>query len=191
MRSLLPLVVLVCCPLAARADAGSGSAGSASASPEDFVPDAWFTAHGATAPSKELQQPCCCIEITVGSPGELGLRCLDAEGVNDHESAQIGVRTVIQVVRAKKVVKVLDAWTGFLNMDSPAHTPPMIDSDVTFDKTGRTATVTESGKGRLKCDHLDKPSPQDGDFERIRRQWIDRVCASRGTYHWRGGRYQR
>ena len=115
MRLLLASVVLVCavlaCPLTATADAGS--AGSASASIDVTHPDAWLTAHGVNHPPHDLHDPCCCVEITVGSPAEHALQCRDGQDVGDGQSAPISIRDVIRVVRAKKAVTVLDVWTEF------------------------------------------------------------------------------
>jgi hypothetical protein len=193
MRLLLASIVLVCevlaCPLTARADAGS--AGSASASIEVADPDAWLTAHGVKNPSHALHDPCCCVEITVGSPAEHALQCRDGQDVADGQSAPIAIRDVIRVVRAKKAVTVLDVWTQFENMDKRPGSPPVIKLELTLDGSGRTFTGVDPGDSENRCDGLRKPSMQDTRSDRIYREWIDRICASRGTYRWRGGRFQR
>ena len=193
MRLLLASVVLVCtvlaCPLTARGDAGS--AGSASASIDVIDPDAWLKAHGVKNPPHDLHDPCCCVEITVGSPAEHALQCRDGLDVGDGQSAPIAIRGIIRVVRAKKAVTVLDVWTEFENMDSPPGSPPVIKLELTLDGSGRTFTAIDPGDSRNRCDGLRKPSAQDTRSDRIYREWIDRICAGRGTYRWRGGRFQR
>jgi hypothetical protein len=167
------------------------SAGSASAPNDVADPDAWLTAHGVKNPPHDLHDPCCCVEITVGSPGEPALRCRDGQDVADGQSASIAIRDVIRVVRAKKAVTVLDVWTELANMDSPRGSPPTIKLELTLDGSGRTFTAVDPGDGRNRCDRLPKPSAQDTRSDRIYREWIDRICAGRGTYRWRGGRFQR
>jgi hypothetical protein len=151
----------------------------------------WFKAHGVNKPPKDLCDPCCCVEITVGKPAEQALQCRDAEGVNDGESAPIAIRDVVWVVRAKKAVTVLDVWTEFQNMDDRPGSPSVIKLELTLDSKGRTFTATDPGTSRNSCDSLRKPTAQDTQGERIYRQWIDRVCAARGTYRWRDRRFKR
>ena len=148
-------------------------------------------AHGVKKPPHTLHDPCCCVEITVGRPAERALQCRDAQDVNDGESAPIAIRDVIQVVRAKRAVTVLDVWTEFQNMDDRPGSPSVIKLQWTLDSSGRTFTATDPGDSRNRCDSLRKPTAQDTKGERVYREWIDRVCASRGTYRWRGGRFRR
>ena len=180
---------MLACPLTARAD--TGSAGSASASIDVTDPDAWLKAHGVKNPPHDLQQPCCCVEITVGSPAEHALQCRDGQDVGDEQSALIAIRDIIRVVRAKKAVTVLDVWTEFENMDISPRWPPVIKLELTLDGSGRTFTAIDPGDSRNRCASLRKPSAQDTRSDRIYREWIDRICAGRGTYRWRSGRFQR
>ena len=193
MRLCLASVVLVCAvsarPLTATADAGS--AGSASTSIDVTDPDAWLTAHGVKHLPHDLHDPCCCVEITVGSPAEPALQCRDGQDVGDGQSAPIAIRVVIRVVRAKQVVTVLDVWTEFANMDSPRGSPPVIKLELTRDGSGRSVTALDPGGSMNRCDSLRKPSAQDTRSDRIYREWIDRICAGRGTYRWRDGRFRR
>ena len=193
MRLRLASVVLVsavwACPLTAMADAGS--AGSASASIAVADPDAWLTAHGVKHLPHDLHDPCCCVEIAIGSPAKHALQCRDGQDVADGQSAPIAIRVVIRVVRAKQPVTVLDVWTELENMDHPPGSPPVIKLELTLDGSGRSFTASDAGNSMNRCDSLRKPSAQDTRSDRIYRAWIDRICAGRGTYRWRDGRFQR
>jgi hypothetical protein len=182
MRLVVASVVLVCAVLACPITAESA--------PPDVDAAAWLTAHGVKPP-KNLHDPCCCVERTAGTSAEAALHCRDATGVAVPESATIAIRDVIWVVRGGKAVTVFDAWTAFENMDNPPGSPPMIALELTFDSSSRTITAVDPGASRHRCDRRPKPSAKDSAGERIYRQWIDRICAGRGTYRWRGRRFQR
>ena len=190
LSASVPLIsALLACSRTARADAGS--AGSASGSADVTDPDAWLTAHGVKNPPHDLHDPCCCVEITIGSRAEHALRCRDGQELGDEHSAAIAIRDVIRVVRAKKAVTVLDVWTELENMDDSPGSPPVIKVELTLDGSGRTVTAIDRGDSRNRCDSLPKPSAEDTSSDRTYRQWIDRICAGRGTYRWRGGRFRR
>jgi hypothetical protein len=136
---------------------------------------------------------CCCVEIIIGSPAEPALRCRAGQefGVQDRDAQTVwlAIRDVIRVVRVKKAVTVFQLWTEFENMDRPP--PPVIKLNLTLDGSGRTFTAVDPDDSGNRCDSLRKPSAQDTKTDRVYREWIDRICSGRGTYRWRGGRFQR
>jgi len=165
--------------------AGGASGGSGAAAPPDVEDgDAWLVAHGSKDPEKRLGNACCCVEVRVGRPAERALDCKEEEPGGEPESADIAVKEVIRVVRAGKVVKVLDAWVGLENLDRPYRSPPWLALRLAVDASGRAATIVDPGDSRYACKGARRGSAE---FDR----WLERVCASRGTYRWRGGRFVR
>ena len=146
---------------------------------------AWLTARGVEDADTELGDVCCCVEVRVGKPAETALDCREARAGGAPESADIAIAEVIRVVRAHKVVKVLDAWTGLENLDMPIGrgVRPWLDLPVTIDRTGRTLTIASPSASMYDCSHKRGEPVFDG--------WLERVCASRGTYRWSGGRFVR
>jgi len=140
-------------------------------------------------PSKRLGDTCCCVEVVVGSPAEHALRCSEEESIPT-EGADIAVREVIRVVRAGKVVKVLEAWAAVENLDLPPGSLPAIKVQLTIDRSGRTATIVDAD-GRNACRALPRLTADSTRADRAYRKSMDRVCAGRGTYRWRGGRFVR
>ena len=169
--------VLACCILVA----GVRLAGAAPKAVEDG--DAWLAAHGSKDPEKRLQNACCCVEVSVGRPAEHALDCKEEQSGGHPESADIVVTEVIRVVRGGKVVKVLEALVGMQNLDWNPGSRHWLDLRLTVDASGRTATIVEEGGTVVAC----KTPRGTDEFDK----WVDRVCASRGTYRWRGGRFVR
>jgi len=157
------------------------AAGTAPKSVEDG--DAWLVAHGSKDAEKRLQNACCCVEVSVGRPAERALDCQEERDGGHAESADIVVSEVVRVVRGGKVVKVLEALVGMQNLDWRPGSRHWLDLHVTIAADGRSATIVEAGDTVTSCG-----APRGtGAFE----TWVARVCASRGTYRWRGGRFVR
>lgn len=162
--------------------AGSALASPAAAKDVDD-PQAWLTEHGVKDAASQLGDACCCVEVSVGRPAEAALSCREARAGGHAESADIAVTQVIRVVRAHKVVKVLEAWVELANLDLPRGSGPWIDLRVTIDRTGRALTIVDPGGAHYDCVHARGSTEFDA--------WLARVCASRGTYRWSGGRFVR
>ena len=151
-------------------------------------PAAWLSARGVKDPAKQLGDTCCCVEVSVGSASEHALRCSEATSIPT-EGADIAVREVIRVVRAGKVVKVLEAWTALENLDLPPRSPPALKLELAIAPSARTATIVDAGGSRNRCDELPPRTKAVTAADRVYRTWRDRICASRGTYRWGGGRF--
>lgn len=166
-----------------------GIAGAAPAATTKDVDDgdAWLAAHGSKDPEKRLQNACCCVEVSVGRPAERALDCKEEQAGGHAKSADIAITEVIRVVRGGKVVKVLQAWVGLDNLDKPHGARPWLELRLTVDRSGRTVTIADPGGTLYACKRGGKSSSDDDGFD----VWVDRVCASRGTYRWRGGRFVR
>ncbi|HET9992706.1 MAG TPA: hypothetical protein VFQ65_29430, partial [Kofleriaceae bacterium] len=98
---------------------------------------------------------------------------------------------VIRVVRAGKAVTVLEALSALENLDDPPRSRPVLALRVTIDHNGLTATSTDPGDSLNRCDALGRRSADRTAAEHVYREWLDRICDSRGTYRWRGGRFVR
>jgi len=65
----------------------------------------------------------------------------------------------------------------------------MLKLRLTIDRRARTATIMDPGGSRNRCDDLPRRTTDTTAADRLYRKWMDRICDSRGTYRWRGGRF--
>ena len=152
-------------------------------------PGAWLSARGVKDPAKQLGDTCCCAEVSVG--GAFRARAALQRGDRHPDRGSRHRRQeVIRVVRARKVVKVLEVWTALENLDLPPRSAPALKLELAIDHSARTATIVDAD-GRNRCDALPPRTKAMTPADRVYRTSMDRICASRGTYRWRGGRYVR
>jgi len=211
-----PPAIAAPAPVATTRDAGTPDATQVVTAPPDAAPDpspsaeldlrAWLAARGVTEPGEEIYG---CTELVVGTAREPAVLCTLIEEVSrpirdaDMPAFRVVTHDVIRVVRGRKLVTVLDAVIRFQPLDGPPprpDAPPIVDP-IAVAHDGRSVTVgspDDAAGCKLVATRATRALAGLGADDRVGRAWIvlDRdletsVCAARGRYVWRGGRFVR
>jgi hypothetical protein len=144
----------------------------------------------------------------VGAAREDALRCTDAVevgegGENDLWVYRMVEHEIVRVVRAGKVVDILDVATSIHSVDAPPPPPGResrgfvnLELDVASD--GMSATVVALDP-KVDCQRVHESPPEpEADYAAMARgwdkfdnKWITRICNGRGTFVWKGRRFAR
>lgn len=186
---------------------------SAAPAPVDDV-QAWLAARGVTASPLEPWGVGNCVEQDVGKRHERALVCeevVDASaGSRDNPVYRVVTHRVALVVRARKIVPVLDVETTIQVLDAiprrigkgGVQHDAILALSVTIAGDGMSATVGDNTdpawESRESCKdvHVYKPTKEDRDNGMVEWNTFDngllrRLCSRRGTYVWKGDRFVR
>lgn len=170
--------------------------------PDNIDLTAWFTAHGATAP--EYEEAYGCSEHVVGAAHEPAVLCTLIEDAtrpipgSDEPAYRIVERNTLRVVRSHAIVTVLDVSLRHAALDAP---PPRRDAPaptetVTIATDGMSIHVVTANDERCKSAPRAAPIFRAGVDPKVERVWAalldeldKRICASRGRWVWRNGRF--
>lgn len=171
-------------------------------------PAEWLRAHGAKEGSLDkFNYASGCVSIVVGAAREAALLCTDIEDVSAGDDQNPVYRVVshqiVRVVRAGKVVAVLDVRTRLEPLDGPVPPPGqpwhgIVDLELAIAPDGMSARV-DSVDPATKCQARDAlRGTTDKEYAREDRawimfddEWITRICNGRGRYIWKSGRFVR
>jgi len=170
-------------------------------------PVKWFSAHGAKQESLDkFDGSYGCVSIIVGAARESALLCTDIEetsrGHDDTLVYRVVTHQIVRVVRAGKVVTVLDVRTRLESLDGAAPRPGeppqgIVDLKLSITPDGLSATV-DALDPEADCQARDavpvvKAEGEDAAQERawaaFDREWETRICNGRGSYIWKGRRF--
>jgi hypothetical protein len=199
------------CALGAVMTFASTSVAAPAVTVED--PRQWLSAQGVTDAPLAPWGVDGCIERVVGTSRERALLCdevVSATGANpDNPVYRVVTHGVVLVVRARKIVVLLDVETAIQVLDGPAPSmgrdggwknDAILALDLTIAADGMSATVgdTTDPKWHLRqsCKDTRVYTPTQDDRDRGRaewmafdNEWIRRLCNGRGTYVWRDDRF--
>jgi hypothetical protein len=182
---------------------------SADAAVAEYIdPREWFEAHGAKGSLDAYANSWGCASIAVGAAREDALRCTDAVevgegGENDLWVYRMVEHEIVRVVRAGKVVDILDVATSIHSVDAPPPPPGResrgfvnLELDVASD--GMSATVVALDP-KVDCQRVHESPPEpEADYAAMARgwdkfdnKWITRICNGRGAFVWKGRRFAR
>lgn len=188
--SLLSICVFALAILT-RSAAGQAPTGANKAAP--IYADEWLKAHGATESLDGIDGGWGCVEVAVGPDKTPCLVC----SIHDEVSRDAGtepvfralVRRVARLVRAGKVVTVLDVITNLDVYDAAGpNWPSIFELDLRI--KGSVAVLDDHGT----CAKL--PARKSGDESQVAWHNLDRdvaarMCKARGTYRYKRGRFVR
>lgn len=159
----------------------------AHAEPDPIVASDWLTARGATLPRDGVDGDSC-EETTVGPAREAALACdvLQEGGRYEPPGFWMSTHRVFRVVRAGKIVTVLDVQKMLQGFDSGW---PRLVLQIELSADGKKVVVED--RGVVSGGPLAQRGPEESCTPKPGGDFIRRLCAGRGTYQWRGGRYVR
>ncbi len=164
MRALLILAVMV-----------------ATAHAEDVDLEKWLRARGVMGEIDPLRQPFGCRELVVGKAREAALACVEIEEVSsgggEYPIVLVVTHQTVNVVRAGKVVVVLDASTRLEPFDGLPGLRALLELQLRLAPDGMSATLEADCQAR-------RGAGFEADLER-------RMCDARGSYMWAHGRFER
>lgn len=149
-------------------------------------PNQWFVSKGVSQPGGQFGDSGGCVELVVGPAREDALLCDEMEEFRcEHGPAcWVFTRSIVRVVRAGKIVPVLDVKTQVLGFDTGP--PPFVEVRLTIAANGMSVTVADSPEQRTdSC----KGAGMDADRNYLAAR--RRVCRSRGAFRWKHNRFER
>ncbi|MEO8554694.1 MAG: hypothetical protein ABI678_32175 [Kofleriaceae bacterium] len=182
------------------------TAGAASAASESALAE-WLAAHGATPASSGLSESCS--ELVVGTAREPAVLCTVNEEIvrevrhSDEPAFRMLERKLVVVVRAKRAVTLLDVPVRFQALDAPVR-PPNTPAPPALLEVAPDGLAIQVGlpDGAVGCKGVASAAARElatlANDDRLGRAMVvlDRdltlkVCAARGHYVWRAGRFSR
>jgi hypothetical protein len=188
-------------------DAAVNAVALDAAPPDGFDLATWLATRGVTGTPEDLAQSCA--ELVVGADHEPAILCYLTEDVtrairgSDMPAYRVVERNLVRVVRANKLVTLLDVPLRFQALDAPPRPldAPPLPSRFEVAPDGQSIQVGIPDDDAVCKDVANRAARAlarlaAGDKEG--RAWIvldrdlqTRVCAARGRYVWRGGRFVR
>jgi len=95
---------------------------------------------------------------------------------------------VVRVVRAGKIVSVLDVTTMVQGFDS-GH--PRLKLQLTFSADGMSATLEDRGVLQGRSGGTEEVDPSEGCKTGTGGEFLRRLCKGRGAFQWKAGRFER
>lgn len=154
--------------------------------PQVMDPNQWFSSRGVSGPTGEFGDSGGCVELVVGTAREHALLCDEMEEFRCDQGPACWVFThsIVRVVRAGKIVPVLDVKTQVLGFDTGP--PPFVEVRLSVAANGMSATISDSPEERTD-DCKGVGIDADKNYLAARR----RVCVSRGAFRWKRDRFVR